>query len=110
MDLPEVLPARHPDLEVAEFETEFVVFDAANRMVHHLEGVQALVFDACDGMTSAESIGGELAAAGLGGRFADAFSELVALGLLEGTTPVEPPPCLGCGNPTSKSRRRFSHR
>lgn len=55
--LPASLPARRDDLEIAEFDTEVVVWDPVAKMVHHLQGLAAIVFDACDGATrSAELV------------------------------------------------------
>ena len=61
--LPAVLPTRRAGLEVAEFDTEFVVWDPTSKMVHHLEGVAAILFDACDGSTGSAELLAEIAEA-----------------------------------------------
>lgn len=113
--LPERWPLRHSDVEVAEFDTEFVVFDPRSRMAHHLVREHALVFESCDGRSSAELLIRGLVEAGHGSAeevaavLADALSDLSALGLLEGTEPPAPPPCVGCGasKPAQRRRRGF---
>lgn len=54
------LPARRADLEVAEFDTEYVVYDPRGQRVHRLSGLAAVVFDACDGVTSHSHLIGEV--------------------------------------------------
>ena len=49
VELPDVMPARHPGLEIAEFDSALVVFDADANQVHLLQQVHALVFDSCPG-------------------------------------------------------------
>ena len=61
--LPATLPARRAGLEIAEFDTEFVVWDPKWKMVHHLEGVAAILFDACDGSTHSAELLAEIAEA-----------------------------------------------
>lgn len=58
--LPATLPVRRSDLEVAEFDTELVVWDPVAKMVHHLHGVAAILFDACDGLTPSSQLIGEI--------------------------------------------------
>lgn len=102
MELPERLPGRRDHLEVAEFDSEFVVFDAATSSVHLIGGVPAVVFDACDGETTVESLIGEFAECGLGTReeavtaILDAYISLIGLAVLDGVDPADGPPCLGC--------------
>ncbi len=55
------LPARRAGLEIAEFDTELVVWDPTSKMVHHLEGIAAIVFDACDGSTRTAELLDEIA-------------------------------------------------
>lgn len=115
-ELPEVMPARHPTLEIAEFETEFVVFDPRSDRVHLLEGLDAVVFDACDGASAPAGLVTDLVEiAGLDADQAEAavarsLVELVVLGLLAGTEHQGPPPCVGCGGgsgpPRGGNRRR----
>jgi hypothetical protein len=52
----DVLPRRTDGLEVAEFGSELVVLDLRCRQVHLLDGATAVVFDACDGVTSATEL------------------------------------------------------
>jgi hypothetical protein len=111
-ELPEVLPDRNSDVEVAAFDTEFVVFDPRNRMAHRLEGQHALVFDACDGSTRTAALLAELHEAGAGdvdevrAMLTERLAELADLGLLVGTDAPPPPPCLGCGGARTEPRRR----
>ena len=96
--LPDVMPVRHRDVEVAEFDTEFVVFDPGCNDVHRLVGVTAVVFDACDGVTSAVELVGELVAvlempddeARL--LVEQAIDELTRVGALHGSEASNPPP------------------
>ena len=110
--LPRVLPRWHVDLLVAEFDTEYVVFDARSRMVHRIAGRHSLVFNACDGETNSDDLVTELIEAGLGSTddvrdiVATALTDLANLGLLEGTVAPTPPPCIGCGAEANKRRRR----
>ena len=61
--LPATFPARRAGLEIAEFDTELVVWDPTSKMVHHLEGIAAIVFDACDGSTRSDELVAEIAEA-----------------------------------------------
>lgn len=96
--LPDVLPARHPDLEVAEFDTEYVIFDPRCSEVHLIEGVTAIVFDACDGSTPLADLVEEFSdvlgidASVVRIQVAEALVALASVGALEGTTPTERPP------------------
>jgi len=58
--LPAVMPARRPGIEIADFDTEVVVWDPASQMVHHLDGLAAVVFDACDGVTRTDDLIAEI--------------------------------------------------
>ena len=61
--LPAVMPAQRPGLELAEFDTEVVVWDPESKMVHHLDGLAAIAFDACDGTTGSDELVSEIAEA-----------------------------------------------
>lgn len=112
VELPDVMPARHPGLEVAEFDSALVVFGADANQVHLLQQVHALVFDSCDGSTPRAAVAGELVDAGVGPEadvdelVSSVLDDLARLGLLEGATPSKPPPCIGCGGDVAASRRR----
>lgn len=58
-----MLPERKADLEIAEFATEFVVFEPRCSEVHQLGGLTAIVFDACDGSTTVDALAEEIAGA-----------------------------------------------
>ena len=113
MGLPDVLPARHPDVDVAEFETVWVVFDSRVEQVHVLSGAGAMVFDACDGVTRSSVVVDEMVDGGFGStdearRVVDGvLQELACLGLLEGSEPTSTPPCLGCAGTVAPRRRRL---
>lgn len=110
-ELPEVMPARHEALEVAEFETELVVFDPRSDQVHLLEGFSAVVFDACDGESLPDGLVADVVEVGgvdvdqAKGAVARTLVELGVLGLLAGTEPATSLPCVGCSG-GSGSRRR----
>ncbi len=110
-----VMPARHPELEVAEFDAELVVFDPRVNQVHLVEGLAAVLLASCDGATPRSEVVGDLVellgleAAAAAGEVDVTLATFAGLGLLEGTEPpVPPPPCLGCGEaaPTRRRRRR----
>jgi PqqD family protein of HPr-rel-A system len=111
-ELPQVMPARNPAVEVAEFETELVVFDPRSDQVHLLEGLSAVVFDACDGESPPAALVADLV--DVGGVDADqaqvliarTLVELAVLGLLAGTEYEAPPPCTGCGGAPAARRAR----
>ena len=115
---PDLMPARHPGLEIAEFDSALVVFDADANQVHLLQQVHALVFDSCDGSTPRPSVVAEFVDAGVGSEadvdelVSSVLGDLSRLGLLEGTTPSKPPPCIGCGGDVEvpRKRRRLSRR
>ena len=95
---PTALPRHHHDIEVASFPEEFVVFDARCMQVHHIDGLPAVVFDACDGVTTSRSIADEIAEA-LGVTPEEArlgveqsVQHFAALGLLEGSIAAQRPP------------------
>lgn len=102
MTIGDVLPARHAYLEVADFGTELVIYDPETHMAHLLRGLQALLFDACDGSTATESLVAEFVDAGLGDReqvldgVRLAFIDLVDLALIADHEPPGGPPCIGC--------------
>lgn len=111
-DLVDVLPRRHPDIEVAEFGAEFVVLAPDAKQMHRLRGFTAVVFDGCDGSTRLGELVEEVVGAGLGdtdsctNEVQRVLRELADLGLLEGTSPAKPPPCLDCGQPVKRRRWR----
>jgi hypothetical protein len=96
--LPERMPERRADLEIAEFDHEFVVFDPLAEQVHFVEGFMAIVFDACDGNTLTEHLLAELADAlpadqdPLGAaELKAALAQLAAFRLLTGRLTEESP-------------------
>jgi hypothetical protein len=112
------MPRNSTEAEVADFGTEFVVFDPRNRMAHHLSGWMAVVFDACDGTTLVADLvtdatdfwNGNADEARM--RVDEAIDALANLGILEGADPMAPPPCVGCGGAERPAtpRRRFGRR
>lgn len=48
---PEVLPDRRSLVLTADFGTETVVWVKGTKVAHHLTGLGAILFDACDGST-----------------------------------------------------------
>jgi Coenzyme PQQ synthesis protein D (PqqD) len=98
-----VLPARHEATEVAEFETELVVFEVRSGQVHLLGPLASLVFDSCDGTTTIESLVQEIGAwsdddaATIAAAVGATLTDLTRLGLLAGTEAAVAPPCVGCG-------------
>jgi PqqD family protein of HPr-rel-A system len=114
--LPVVMPARHTSVEVVEFDAEVVVLDTRSRQVHLLGALAALVFDSCDGHTTVDSLIAEITEysadddAVVADAIARALAELGGLGLLEGTEPAVPPPCVGCGGVTAPPARRMLKR
>jgi hypothetical protein len=115
-ELPDVMPDRSDEVEVADFGTEFVVFDPRNRMAHHLSGWLAAVFDACDGDSSPAELAADATAYWQGNpdesryRVGEAIRAFESLGILAGSTPLEPPPCVGCGGGRTSTRRRWQVR
>lgn len=112
-DLPDRLPAPNAGVEVVAFPGALVAFDVRNRTAHELVGTPAVVFDACcDGVLTSQLID-EFVMAGTGARdhvaalVGSVLVDLGELGLLEGTSAPEPPPCLGCAEAsTGRFRRR----
>ncbi len=98
------LPRRCGLVDVAEFDEGFVVYDARTGQVHVLAPQSALVLDSCDGETAVGELVDEMVDAGAGTH--DEIESLVStivesfehLGLIEGTQPPKPPPCIGCGS------------
>jgi hypothetical protein len=91
--LPPVLPRKAKGLEVAEFDTELVVLAVAEQKAHHLQGLAAIVFDACDGRTRSNELALEVAEA-TGGDVQHALDEIaevwrtfVRVGLVDGQVP-----------------------
>ncbi len=111
--LPAVMPRRSDLVEVADFGSSFVVFDPRNHLVHELSGWLAIVFDACDGECSPEDLASEAVdfwqgdSAEAHDRVGEAIRAFESLGILDGTEPMTPPPCLGCGDGAVAKRRRW---
>ncbi|MEQ1699003.1 MAG: HPr-rel-A system PqqD family peptide chaperone [Ilumatobacteraceae bacterium] len=93
------------DMPTAVFDDAYVVLDAVTAETHLLETTTAVVFDACDGVTtSAELIDDFVVGLGVEPATAVALIEeslasLSDLGLLRGTERQAPPPCIGCRDP-----------
>lgn len=111
--IPDRLPARNPEVEVALFPGAIVVFDLRNRMAHELVGPPAAVFDACCEQADRTAVVAELVAGGVADE--DGATEVVQavlrdlaeLGLLEGCDAPTPPPCIECDRDSpSRWRRR----
>ena len=98
MDEVELLPSRNEALEVAEFDAELVVFDPRCKQVHLLDGLAAVVFGACDGVTARRELLTdmvqvlELSVDDADVRVLEILAAFEGLGLLEGTEYEEPPP------------------
>jgi hypothetical protein len=94
----DLLPRRHDELEVAEFDGEFVVFDPRCMDVHLIGNLTAVVFDACDGRSRRSDLISDLVdVVGLDGAAAeravtDSLDALAQRGLIAGTTPERRPP------------------
>lgn len=56
----ESLPAPSDALEIAEFETELVVFDADHGEIHLLSDLAAIVFDACVARAARSELAAEI--------------------------------------------------
>jgi len=110
--IPDRLPARHPEVEVAVFPGAIVVFDPRNRMAHELVGAPAAVFDACCEQTEGRAAIDELVVGGLGTHaevtevVQSVLRDLAELGLLEGCDAPTPPPCIECDRESTGWRRR----
>ena len=108
-----VMPRRTRHVEVADFGTEFVVFDPRNRMAHHVSGWPAVVFDACDGTTAVAELAAEATDYWHGDideareRIEEVVRGFEHLGILEGTDAMAPPPCIGCPPAAIAGRRRW---
>ncbi|MFZ4718652.1 MAG: hypothetical protein ACOYMR_04470 [Ilumatobacteraceae bacterium] len=59
------MPDPRADLHVASFDTEYVVWDPTCGLVHLLEGLHAVVFDACRSRIGRDELAAELVAAGI---------------------------------------------
>lgn len=97
-ELPTVLPRRHADVEVAEFDTEYVVFDPRCNEVHLITGLAAVVFDACDGVTPTAQLVEEIEELlqipgdAVAREVVSALDQLRRIGILRGTAPTDRPP------------------
>lgn len=49
--MPEVFPDCNERLLRADFDTELVVWTKGSKRAHHLQGLAAILLDACDGVT-----------------------------------------------------------
>lgn len=56
-------PRRRADLSVRTHEGEAVILDPSGRQIHHLNETAAFIWLRCDGRTSVEALGRQLAAA-----------------------------------------------
>lgn len=59
----ESLPATASALEIAEFDTELVVYDAEHGEIHLLSGLAAIVFDACSAGAARSELATEISEA-----------------------------------------------
>lgn len=59
--LPEVFPDCSERLLKAEFDTEMVVWAKGTTRAHHLDGLAAILLDACDGVTRSAAFIDEVA-------------------------------------------------
>ena len=98
VDEGELLPLRNQAVEVAKFDPDLVVFDPRCKQVHLLERVTAVVFEACDGITTRQQLLAAMAAAqefsvqDADLRVRKALAKLARLGLLQDTEyQVQPP-------------------
>lgn len=112
-DLPDRLPAINAGVEVVAFPGALVAFDVRNRTAHELVGTPAVVFDACREQLRTTQLVDEFVEAGIGvrdhvvGLIGSVLADLAGLGLLEGCSAPQPPPCLGCAEAsTGRFRRR----
>ena len=93
-----LLPARNQLIEIAEFDADVVVFDPRCKRVHLIEGLAAVVFDACDGVTTRHDLLTDMVAAldvsadEADRRVQESLDSFKVLGLLAGTEFDEPPP------------------
>jgi hypothetical protein len=83
--LPEVMPAKRPDVLTANFETELVVLVPEQRTAHRLDEGLSLLLDASDGATPTATVVAEVCAATAQGEvevrrwMEDGLSQLRAL-------------------------------
>jgi hypothetical protein len=61
--LPELMPAKRPDVLTADFETELVVLVPEQRTAHRLDEGLSLLLDASDGVTPTADVVAEVCAA-----------------------------------------------
>ena len=61
--LPELMPAKRPDVLTADFETELVVLVPEQRTAHRLDEGLSLLLDASDGVTPTADVVTEVCAA-----------------------------------------------
>jgi len=94
----DLLPRRHAELEVAEFDDEYVVFDSRCMDVHLIGGLTAVVFDACDGVSRRSALVDDLVQlldldrSSARRMVTDNIEALKLRGLLTGTTSQRRPP------------------
>lgn len=107
-----MLPTRNADIEFASFDSDIVAYDTRTALVHLVSGLQAVLLDACDGVTATDAFIEDAVSAGLGDQsdvtqlLLDAFVDLVDLALLDGFEPAGGPPCIGCFGEVVIPRRR----
>ncbi len=95
--IPGRLPVRNADTMVAAFDDAYVVFDPRCNEVHLIESLSAVVFDACDGASTADLVADIAEILDLDvGKAEQAvqnnLEEFTRKGLLVGTKAAERPP------------------
>lgn len=95
--LPPQLPTRNANTLVAAFDDAYVVFDPRCNEVHLIESLSAVVFDGCDGSSTAGLLDDIIEILGLDRAEAeqmvrDNLDEFNRKGLLVGTKAAERPP------------------
>ncbi len=94
---PAQLPERNPDTLIASFDDAYVVFDPRCSEVHLIEALSAVVFDACDGSSTADLIADiaeilEIDTVRAERAVQTSLDEFARNGLLAGTTAGKRPP------------------
>lgn len=96
MELPDVMPARQPGFEIAEFSTALVVFESSAGRAHLLHDPYARLFMACDGIRPTGAVVAEFVEAGLGSEsevrslIGSLLGELDQMGVVDVAAKVEP--------------------
>ena len=95
VELPDVRPARHPGLEIAEFTKALVVFESSAGRAHFLRDAHARLFMACDGIRPTGAVVAELVEAGFGSEsevrmlISSVLGELDRMGVVDVAVQVE---------------------